>query len=98
MSIRDILKVNIRNIRKLKGLSQEQFAELCNISVSYLAHIEIGDSLPSLDFLQKIVDSCKIQPYELFWEKEIYENTAIHDSIKIEQIKRHLHDILDILE
>ena len=35
----------IKEKRKSKGLTQEQLAEQCDISVSYIAHIERGTKI-----------------------------------------------------
>lgn len=39
----------IKKERQQLGLTQEKLAEKCNISTSYLAHIECGSKRPSLD-------------------------------------------------
>ena len=44
----------IRTIRESMHLSREQFAELLNISVSFLSQIERGSKLMSLDKLMEI--------------------------------------------
>lgn len=43
--------------RHRAGLTQEQLAEVCNLSVSYLNRIENGHKKPSLDVLITIADT-----------------------------------------
>lgn len=44
----------IKNKRKQCGLTQEQLAEKCDISVSYIAHIERGTKSLSLETAVKV--------------------------------------------
>lgn len=44
----------IKNKRKELGYSQESLAELCNISTSYLGHIERGSRRLSMDIAVKL--------------------------------------------
>lgn len=41
----------IKRARKEKHMTQEQLAETCNISVSFLGHIERGSRIPSIETL-----------------------------------------------
>lgn len=41
----------IKRARKEKSLTQEQLAEACNISVSFMGHIERGSRIPSIETL-----------------------------------------------
>ena len=97
-SIQEILNANLKRLRKQKGLSQEQFAEFCGISVSYLAHIEAGDNLPSLDLVQKIVNACQVQPFELFLEQDDFENYVVRDSLRVHKLRKYLQNALEIIE
>ena len=45
----------IKNLRKAKGLTQEQLAEKLNITTDYLGKIETGKRSCSLDILIEIV-------------------------------------------
>ena len=47
---------NIKKYRKLKGLSQNQLAEMCDLSREHLACIEIGKEFISLRKLFLIAD------------------------------------------
>ena len=44
----------IRKIRKARGLSQEQLAEACNLSTSYISYIETGKKKINFSKLEKI--------------------------------------------
>jgi len=51
---------NIRKYRKQQGLTQEQLAELSNLSTNYLGSIERGEKTLTLKTLIGIVDALNI--------------------------------------
>ncbi|MCF7914017.1 MAG: helix-turn-helix transcriptional regulator [Spirochaetaceae bacterium] len=70
--VQELLVVNLKRARYNKGLSQMKLAERANLSLGFIGDIESGKKFPSANSIQKIVDSLKIQPFELFID--------IHDS------------------
>lgn len=60
----------IRAYRKLKGYTQEGFAQKLGISVSILGEIERGNRLPPGDLLRQIAVTLKITLDELTPPKE----------------------------
>jgi len=59
----------IRAFRKLKGYTQESFAETLGVSVSIVGEIERGNRMPSADFLDEAVNVLGITKEELTPEK-----------------------------
>ena len=61
------LGLKIAYYRKLKGYTQEEFAEKLNVSVSYIGQIEAPNIYKaiSLKTLFKIADALEIAPYKL---------------------------------
>jgi transcriptional regulator with XRE-family HTH domain len=56
----------IKEIRKRKGLSQKELAELSGISQTYLSQIEkVGERNPSVEILQKLSMALEL-PYPVF--------------------------------
>ncbi len=49
-----MFKDNLKSLRKLKGLSQQQLAEKLNVSFKTISHWELGYSEPSLAILCKL--------------------------------------------
>ena len=73
----DILKVfgkNLRKYRNEQSLSQEKFAEICNLHRTYISDIERGQRSIALGNVQKIADALKIETYKLFLENKNDEN------------------------
>lgn len=53
---------NIRALRREKKLTQEQLAELADISPSFLGHIERGTRQMSVETLYRIADALECTP------------------------------------
>jgi transcriptional regulator with XRE-family HTH domain len=49
MTLKQVFVRNLKEFRKKEGLSQMQFAELCNTTASYIGHIETGRKFPSME-------------------------------------------------
>ena len=67
----DILKVfgtNLKKYRTEKKLSQEKFAELCDLHRTYISDIECFRRSISLENIQRIADALGIETYKLFLE------------------------------
>ena len=55
----------IRRLRRQKGLTQEQLAELVELSPSFLGHIERGSRVASLETLMKLCTALEVTPNDL---------------------------------
>ena len=69
----DIIKVFGNNVRKYRiknGLSQEKFAEKCELHRTYISGIECYRRSISLYNIQKIADALELETYKLFLEAE----------------------------
>jgi transcriptional regulator with XRE-family HTH domain len=53
----ELVGIRIMNKRKEHGLSQEQLAELIDISKNHLSSIECGHNLPTVKIVNKICNS-----------------------------------------
>lgn len=58
--------LNIMKYRKSKKLTQEQLAEMCNISRNYYQRIESAASSCSIDTLMTIAEKLEIPLKDLF--------------------------------
>ena len=69
----DIVKVfgtNLRKYRLALGVSQEKFAEMCDLHRTYISDIERFRRSIALENIQKIADGLGIETYKLFIEEE----------------------------
>ena len=53
-------------LRQQKGLSQEKFAEICDMHRTYIGAIERGEKSPTLTTIEKIAIGLDIEISELF--------------------------------
>ena len=68
----------VRAERQKHGLSQEKLAELCNISISFLGHIERGTRKMSLETLVQLASTLNIgTDYLLFGKPELSDTTLV---------------------
>lgn len=64
--IRKQLGARIKEIRKARGLSQEDLAERVGIEAKHLSRIEVGGSYPSLDRLSKLAKALNVEMKDFF--------------------------------
>lgn len=58
---------NIKNLRKAKGLSQEQFAQMLHVTRQTVSAWERGVAQPSLDTLEEISKALEVEPEQLLY-------------------------------
>ncbi|HHT9115754.1 MAG: helix-turn-helix transcriptional regulator [Planctomycetes bacterium] len=58
--------VRIKEIRKTRGLSQEQLSGKIDIDPKHLSRIESGRSFPSLDTLEKLANALQVEVKDFF--------------------------------
>lgn len=56
----------LRKTRESRNMTQEEFAERCEISRAYYGRVERGEHSITLDLCKKIADSLGISMSELF--------------------------------
>ncbi len=66
MTIQKKLGKRIQTLRKIKGYSQEKFAEAIGIAPTSLSYIETGNGFMTGATLDKIVEVLELEPQDLF--------------------------------
>lgn len=64
---KELLGARIKELRKARGLSQEELAEKIGVEPSHMSRLEIGKSYPSIDRLEKIAITLNV-PLKDFFE------------------------------
>ena len=77
MDIKKELGEKIKRIRKQRGLTQNQLAELVYISPRNLSNIELGINFVKAETLDKIIESLNISTEELFANNHIKTNNEL---------------------
>ena len=60
------MKNNIATIRKEKGFSQKEFAEMVGISANWMSHIESGNRRPSIKTIETIAGCLGVSVKDIF--------------------------------
>ena len=92
---------NIRRYRKSMGLTQEQLAEMINISVPHMNHIETGITKLSLQVLVDISDALKVSTNDLLSDNVVLSRERRYEEIRsiLEQCDdRELKILTEILD
>ena len=103
MNIKKELGEKIKRVRKLRGLTQEQLAEMVDISPRNLSNIELGVSFVKAETLENIIDSLNITTEELFANNHIKTNHELIREInnfinKIQSDNKSLEKVYKILK
>ena len=80
MDIKELLGKRIKELRKEKGLTQEQLAETVGIEPNNLSRIEKGRNYPTPENLLKIANALNVSVDKLY----IFEHHKQYDKIKEE--------------
>jgi transcriptional regulator with XRE-family HTH domain len=67
MGIKAIFGANLKHYRKRKDLSQEQLAEMVNITPKHLSTIETGTTFVSAELLERITATLHVSASALFY-------------------------------
>lgn len=79
--VRKLFGLRVKEGRKNKNLSQEQFAELIDTGVSTLSKIERGVSFPNPETIEKIITKLNIEPHLLFLDCNDFSIDNAYDEI-----------------
>ncbi len=66
MKLRGVVAKNLRELRKAKGLSQEELADRAAIDRNYVGIVERSANSVSVDVLEKLAAALEVDPSEFF--------------------------------
>jgi transcriptional regulator with XRE-family HTH domain len=66
MKLRGVVARNLRDLRKAKGLSQEELADRANVDRNYVGMVERSENSVSVDVLEKLADALEVAPSDFF--------------------------------
>ena len=69
MKLRAIVARNLRILRKLKGLSQEELADSAGINRNYVGQIEREEKSPTVDILDKLAIALEVNAVDFFVQR-----------------------------
>lgn len=82
METREQLGRRIRDLRKKRGLTQEQLAEAASVDVKYLGNIERGRENPTIGILEKLAKTLSVKLHQILdFEHETQGKTTLKKGI-----------------
>ncbi len=63
---KELLGERIRELRKIRGLTQEQLAELIDVEQKHVSRLELGKSFPTIERLEKIAGALNVPLKDFF--------------------------------
>ena len=69
MTFQELFIINLKEFRKIRGLSQFKLADLCDSTQAYIAEIEVGKKFPSPEMIERIAFALELESYRLFQNK-----------------------------
>jgi len=102
-SLKKLLAYNMKEQRRILGISQAALAERVDTSTHYIAMIELERKTPSILMLERIAEALEIDPPELFSMRSIPSKTLKNtQKIVLADIEKAINDVickhLDALE
>ncbi|MGM1020405.1 MAG: helix-turn-helix domain-containing protein [Bacillota bacterium] len=100
----ELIGVRIRQIRKSRGLTQEQLGERAELQSTYIGGVERGERNISIETLEKLIKALKMSPSEFFYfgdnpiEKNTDKNKLIHIFISklMKQENKNIRKMINI--
>lgn len=65
-TFKSLFGIRLKMLRKAKGISQENFAEMININPRNLSRIETGQTFPTSENIEKIIKALECSSTALF--------------------------------
>lgn len=78
-TVKELLGTRIREVRKLRQLSQERLAEKVGVDPKQISRIEGGKSAPSLDTLESIARNLQVDMKDLLDFQHLRTEERIED-------------------
>lgn len=63
---KELLGERIKELRKLRKLTQDELSEKIDIDAKHMSRIEVGGSYPSLDTLEKMASALNLEMKDFF--------------------------------
>ena len=65
MSLRRIVARNLKRLRRERGLSQEELADLAGLNRNYVGMVERQENAPTVDTLEALAKALQVDPVRL---------------------------------
>lgn len=89
MSLKEAFASKLKEIRKQRGLTQEQLAELVDVAPRHISFIETARSFPSSDLIERICSALNVTYSALF---------DFREELTREELISNIYAIIDTLD
>src|SRR5690606_11316755 len=89
------VNVKILQLRKARGWTQGQLAELCDTTQQQIAKIEAGVVDPKLTTMRRLADAFGCEVPGLFWTRDEFVS-VINETIQAFQINLSRNELMDL--
>jgi transcriptional regulator with XRE-family HTH domain len=87
MDLNRLFILNMKKLRKNKGISQKILSERCEAAHTYIRQIESGTRTPSFAFIGKLAEALDIEAYQLFYDETAVQRKNPSQMEHLEAIK-----------
>ena len=77
MNIKNLLGEKVKRLRKIRGFTQEQFAEIIDITPRNLCRIESGENFVTAETLDKILNALNVSAGILFTYEHLKDDKEL---------------------
>lgn len=77
MNIKNLLGEKVKRLRKMRGFTQEQFAEMIDITPRNLCRIESGENFVTAETLDKILNALNVPADILFTYEHLKDDKEL---------------------
>lgn len=88
-NIKELVGARVRELRKERGLSQEELAHLANLHPTYIGKLERGERNMSVESLEKAASALGLSLEQLF--RHLQPEKDDEDSVTLNQIINRLY-------
>ncbi len=101
MGTKQLLGARIKELRKMKGLTQDKLFQIIDIEQKHLSRIEVGKNYPSISTLEKIALALNFEIKDFFDFKEQNLKNEIKEKIRFlvdETDSKKLHIVFNVVK
>ena len=95
-NVKKLFGTRIKELREIKGLNQEQLAEMINFESRHLSRIETGNSFTTIENIEKIANALNVDISLLFKFKQHQSDDILLNEIN-EMLKTASKDQIKLI-
>lgn len=66
MNTKELLGLKVKEIRRMRKITQEKLSEIIGVDNGYISKLEVGQNFPSIGTLEKIANALDVELVEFF--------------------------------